>query len=55
MKRKLITKWKKLVLKSFFVVLVNYEKNHIYQILRLNEIIYLVLFVIWIKKKRKKS
>jgi hypothetical protein len=55
MKRKSITKWKKLTLKSFSVVLVNYEKNHIYRMLRLNEIIYRVSFVIWIKKKRKES
>jgi hypothetical protein len=55
MKRKSITKWKKLVFRSFFVVLVNYEKNHIYRMLRLNEIIYRVSSVIWIKKKRKKS
>jgi hypothetical protein len=51
MKRKSITKWKKLILKSFSIVLVNYEKNHIYRMLRFNEIIYRVTFVIWIKKK----
>jgi hypothetical protein len=51
MKRKSITKWKKLIFKSFSIVLVNYEKDHIYQMLRLNEIIYRVLFVIWIKEK----
>ncbi len=55
MKRKSITKWKKFVFKSFFVVFVNYERNYIYRMLRLNEIIYRVSFVIWIKKKRKKS
>jgi hypothetical protein len=55
MKRKSITKWKKFVFRSFFVVFVNYEKNHIYRMLRLNEIIYRVFFVIWIKKKRKES
>jgi hypothetical protein len=55
MKRKSITKWKKFALKSFFVVLVDYEKNHIYRMLRLNEIIYRVSFIIWIKKKRKES
>jgi hypothetical protein len=55
MKRKLVTRWKKLVLRSFFIVLVNYEKNHIYRMLRLNEIIYRVSSVIWIKKKRKES
>ncbi len=55
MKRKSITKWKKLVFRSFFVVLVNYEKDHIYRMLRFNEIIYRVSFVIWIKKKRKES
>jgi hypothetical protein len=55
MKRKFVTKWKKLVLRSFSVVLVNYEKNHIYRMLRLNEIIYRVSSVIWIKKKRKES
>jgi hypothetical protein len=55
MKRKSITKWKKLVFKSFSVVLVNYEKNHIYRMLRFNEIIYRVSSVIWIKKKRKES
>jgi hypothetical protein len=32
-------------------VLVEYEKNHIYQMLRLNEIIFRVSSVIWIKKK----
>jgi hypothetical protein len=30
MKRQSITKWKKFVFKSFFVVFVEYEKNHIY-------------------------
>jgi hypothetical protein len=55
MKRKSITRWKKLVFRSFSVVLVNYEKNHIYRMLRLNEIIYHVSSVTWIKKKRKKS
>jgi hypothetical protein len=55
MKRKSITKWKKFVFKSFFIVLVNYEKNHIYRMLRLNKIIYRVSSVIWIKKKRKES
>ncbi len=54
MKRKSITKWKKFVFRSFFVVLVNYERNHIYWMLRFNEIIYHVSYVIWIKKKRKK-
>jgi hypothetical protein len=53
-KRKSITRWKKLVLRSFFVILVNYERNHIYRMLRFNEIIYRLLFVIWIKKKREK-
>jgi hypothetical protein len=42
---------KKLIFKSFSIVLVNYEKDHIYWMLRFNEIIYRVLFVIWIKKK----
>jgi hypothetical protein len=46
MKRKSITKWKKFVFRSFFAVLVKYEKNHIYWMLRLNEIIYRVSFVI---------
>jgi hypothetical protein len=55
MKRKSITKWKKLVLKSFSTVLVEYEKDHIYRMLRLNEIIYRVSSVIWIKKKREES
>jgi hypothetical protein len=55
MKRKSITKWKKLVLRLFFAVLVEYEKNHIYRMLRLNEIIYRVSSVIWIKKKREES
>jgi hypothetical protein len=55
MKRKSITKWKKLVLRSFFAVLVKYERNHIYRMLRLNEIFYRVSSVIWIKKKREKS
>jgi hypothetical protein len=55
MKRKLITKWKKLVFRSFFAVLVKYERNHIYRMLRLNEIIYRVSSVIWIKKKREES
>jgi hypothetical protein len=30
MKRKSITKWKKIIFKSFSTVLVKYEKNHIY-------------------------
>jgi hypothetical protein len=51
MKRKSITKWKKLISRSFSIVLVEYEENHIYRMLRFNEIIYHVLFVIWIKKK----
>jgi hypothetical protein len=51
MKRKSITKWKKLILKSLSIVFVKYEKNHIYWMLRFNEIIYRVLFIIWIKKK----
>ncbi len=55
MKRKLVTRWKKLALRSFSVVLVNYERDHIYRMLRLNEIIYRVSSVIWIKKKRKES
>ncbi len=55
MKRKSVTRWKKLALKSFLVVLVKYEKNHIYRMLRFNEIIYRVSFVIWIKKKREES
>jgi hypothetical protein len=55
MKRKSVTKWKKLALRSFFAVLVEYEKNHIYRMLRLNEIIYRVSSVIWIKKKREES
>jgi hypothetical protein len=55
MKRKSITKWKKLISRSFSIVLVKYEKNHIYRMLRLNEIIYRVSFVIWIKKKREES
>jgi hypothetical protein len=55
MKRKSITKWKKLVFRSFFVVFVNYEKDHIYRMLRFNEIIYRISFVIWINEKRKKS
>jgi hypothetical protein len=46
MKRKSVTKWKKLVFKSFFVVFINYEKNHIYRMLRFNEIIYRVSSVI---------
>ncbi len=55
MKRKSVTEWKKLVLRSFFAMLVEYEKDHIYRMLRLNEIIYHVSFVIWIKKKREES
>jgi hypothetical protein len=51
MKRKSITKWKKLILKSFSIVFVKYEKNHIYRMLRLNEIIYRVSLIIWTKKK----
>jgi hypothetical protein len=31
MKRKSITKWKKLIFRWFLIVLVSYEKNHIYQ------------------------
>jgi hypothetical protein len=52
MKRKLITRWKKFAFKSFSIVLVNYEENQIYRMLRLNEIIYRVSFVTWVKKKR---
>jgi hypothetical protein len=55
MKRKSITKWKKLVFRTFSTVLVKYERNHIYRMLRLNEIIYRVSSVIWIKKKREES
>ncbi len=55
MKRKLITKWKKFIFRSFFVVFINYEKNHIYRMLRFNEIIYHVSSVTWIKKKREES
>jgi hypothetical protein len=55
MKRKSITKWKKLVFRSFFAMLVEYERNHIYRMLRFNEIIYRVSSVIWIKKKREES
>jgi hypothetical protein len=55
MKRKSITKWKKLVFRSFFAVLVKYERNHIYRMLRFKEIIYRVSSVIWIKKKREES
>jgi hypothetical protein len=55
MKRKSVTRWKKLVFRSFSTVLVEYEKNHIYRMLRLNEIIYRVSSVIWIKKKREES
>ncbi len=55
MKRKSITKWKKLALRSFFVVLIDYESDHIYRMLRLNEIIYRVSSVIWIKEKREES
>jgi hypothetical protein len=51
MKRKSIIKWKKLISRSFSIVFVKYEKNHIYRMLRFNEIIYRVSFVIWIKKK----
>jgi hypothetical protein len=51
MKRKSITRWKKLAFRSFSVVLVNYEENHIYQMLRFNKIIYLVSFVTWVKEK----
>jgi hypothetical protein len=55
MKRKSITRWKNLILKSFFIVLVKYAKNHIYRMMRFNEIIYRVSFVIWINEKREKS
>jgi hypothetical protein len=55
MKRKSITEWKKLALRSFFVVLVEYERDHIYRMLRLNEIIYRVSFVIWINEKREEE
>jgi hypothetical protein len=55
MKRRLITRWKKLISKSFSIVLVKYEENHIYRMLRFNEIIYRVSSVIWIKKKREES
>jgi hypothetical protein len=52
MKRKSIMKWKKFAFKSFFVVFVNYERNHIYRMLCFNEIIYRVSFVTWVKKKQ---
>jgi hypothetical protein len=55
MKRKSITKWKKLALRSFLAVFVEYEKDHIYRMLRFNEIIYRVSSVIWIKEKREES
>ncbi len=55
MKRKSVTRWKKLVLRSFSVVLVDYEEDHIYRMLRLNETIYRVSSVIWTKKKREES
>jgi hypothetical protein len=55
MKRKSITKWKKLISRSFSIMLVKYKKNHIYRMLRFNEIIYHVSSVIWIKKKREES
>jgi hypothetical protein len=45
MKRKSITRWKKLAFRSFSVVLVDYEEDHIYRMLRFNEIIYRVSFV----------
>jgi hypothetical protein len=51
MKRKSITKWKKLIFKSFSIVFVSYEKHHIYWMLRFNEIIYCISSIIWIKKK----
>jgi hypothetical protein len=51
MKRKSITRWKKLILRSFSIVLVKYERNYIYRMLRLNEIIYRVSSIIWTKKK----
>ncbi len=54
MKRKSITKWKIFALRLFFVVFVNYEKDHLYRMLRFNEIIYRVSSIIWTKKKRKK-
>jgi hypothetical protein len=46
MKRKSITKWKKVISRSFSIVFEKYEKNHIYSMLRFNEIIYRVSFVI---------
>jgi hypothetical protein len=55
MKRKSITKWKKLISRSFSIVLVEYEENYIYRMLRFNEIIYRVLSITWIKKKREES
>jgi uncharacterized protein YqgQ len=55
MKQKSITRWKKLFSRSFSIVLVKYEENHIYRVLRLNEIIDRVSSVIWIKKKREES
>jgi hypothetical protein len=55
MKRKSITRWKKLISRSFSIVLVEYEEDHIYRMLRFNEIIYRVSSVIWIKKKREES
>jgi hypothetical protein len=55
MKRKSITKWKMLISRLFSIVFVKYERNYIYRMLRLNEIIYRISSVIWIKKKREES
>jgi hypothetical protein len=55
MKRKSITRWKKLAFRFFLIMLVKYERDDIYRMLRFNEIIYRVSFVIWIKKKREES
>jgi hypothetical protein len=51
MKRKSITWWTKLILRSFSIILEKYERDHIYRMLRFNEIIYRVSSIIWTKKK----
>ncbi len=51
MKRKSITKWKKLISRSFSIVFVKYKKKSHLSNVTLQRDLYRVLFVIWIKKK----
>ncbi len=53
MERKPATGWKKLAPRSFPAVLVGYEGDHIYRMLRPNGTIYRASSVIWTKEKRE--